>query len=245
MPGIGTVVAGTLVSGQVHTGQMLQLGPDSSGAFKPVVIKSIHHMRMPAHTLLTGQSGAFLMRALKRKVRTGQPASRARARTARTARCPRPRGRAARALTAARHAGPRACAFCAPRVRAVRAQEHVRSMGLRKGMVLLDASTQPRASWRFRCDVLVLHSSTTMRCNYQPVLHVRNVRQSARITQMDRDVLRTGTKASIEFEFLFRPEFIRVGSRLIFREGKTKGIGNITHVYADDREGAAPPGGAA
>mmetsp|Transcript_3599 Transcript_3599/g.9339 ORF Transcript_3599/g.9339 Transcript_3599/m.9339 type:complete len:669 (-) Transcript_3599:162-2168(-) len=181
VPGIGTVVAGTLVSGRVNTGQMLQLGPDSTGAFKPVVIKSIHHMRLPASTLLTGQSGAFLMRALKRK-------------------------------------------------------EHVRSMGLRKGMVLLDATTHPRAAWRFRCDVLVLHSSTTMRCNYQPVLHVRNVRQSARITQMDREVLRTGTKASIEFEFLFRPEFIRVGSRLIFREGKTKGIGNITHVFAADEE---------
>jgi len=176
VPGIGTVVAGTLVSGCVQTAQTLQLGPDSAGVFHPVVVKSIHHMRVPTQRLLTGQSGAFLMRALKRK-------------------------------------------------------EHVRSLGLRKGMVLLDAGATPTATWRFRCDVLVLHSSTTMRCNYQPVLHVRNVRQSARITRMDREVLRTGTKAAVDFEFLFRPEYVVVGSRLIFREGKTKGIGNITHIF--------------
>lgn len=53
-------------------------------------------------------------------------------------------------------------------------------MGLRKGMVLIGEHAEPRATWRFMCDVLVLHSSTTMRCNYQPVLHVRNVRQVRR-----------------------------------------------------------------
>jgi hypothetical protein len=65
------------------------------------------------------------------------------------------------------------------------------------------------------------------------MLHVRNVRQSARITRMDREVLRTGCKASIEFEFMYRPEWLRVGSRLLFREGKTKGIGNVAALLAD------------
>lgn len=109
-------------------------------------------------------------------------------------------------------------------------------MGLRKGMVLLDSTTRPTSTWRFRCDVVVLHSQTTMRCRYTPVIHSRNVRQSARITSMDSDFLRSGSKGSIEFRFLFRPEFIREGSRLIFREGKTKGIGKITHVYNDEAE---------
>lgn len=181
--GIGVVVAGTLVSGVLAPGEQLLLGPDHTGAFKPVAVKSIHHMRSPTQKLLTGQSGALLLRSLKRK-------------------------------------------------------EHMRSMSLRKGMVLLGQHTQPTATMRFTCDVLVLHSSTTMRCNYQPVLHVRNVRQSARIVRMDREVLRTGSKASIDFEFLFRPEFVTVGSRLIFREGKTKGIGNITHVFPANAETA-------
>mmetsp|Transcript_7483 Transcript_7483/g.18329 ORF Transcript_7483/g.18329 Transcript_7483/m.18329 type:complete len:689 (-) Transcript_7483:399-2465(-) len=68
VPGIGTVVAGTLVSGVVTVGQTLQLGPDYTGAFKPVLIKSIHCMRTSCQKLLTGQSGAFLMRSLKRKI---------------------------------------------------------------------------------------------------------------------------------------------------------------------------------
>lgn len=43
-------------------------------------------------------------------------------------------------------------------------KEHVRQFGIRKGMVLLDPALQPVATRRFTCDVLVLHSQTTMRC---------------------------------------------------------------------------------
>ena len=35
-------------------------------------------------------------------------------------------------------------------------------------------------------------------------------------------ILRTGDRATVEFEFMTQPEFIKVGSRILFREGKTK-----------------------
>lgn len=35
-------------------------------------------------------------------------------------------------------------------------------------------------------------------------------------------VLRTGDRATVQFEFVSRPEFIKVGMKLLFREGKTK-----------------------
>ena len=35
-------------------------------------------------------------------------------------------------------------------------------------------------------------------------------------------ILRTGDRATVTFEFISRPEFIKEGMKLLFREGKTK-----------------------
>ena len=35
-------------------------------------------------------------------------------------------------------------------------------------------------------------------------------------------VLRTGDRATVQFEFISHPEFIKEGMKLLFREGKTK-----------------------
>ena len=106
-------------------------------------------------------------------------------------------------------------------------KEHVRQFGIRKGMVLLDPSLNPVATKRFTCDVLVLHSQTTMRVNYQPILYARNVRQCVRIVEMDKEVLRTGVRARVTFEFMYRHEFLQTDTKVLFTEGKTKAIGTI------------------
>jgi len=112
-------------------------------------------------------------------------------------------------------------------------KEHVRQFGIRKGMVLLDPALQPVATRRFTCDVLVLHSQTTMRVNYQPILYARNVRQCVRIIEMDKDVLRTGVRARVVFEFMYRPEFVQQSTKVLFTEGKTKAIGTIRELIAE------------
>jgi len=40
--------------------------------------------------------------------------------------------------------------------------------------------------------------------------------------------LRTGDRATVIFEFIAHPEFVKAGMKLLFREGKTKGLGIIT-----------------
>lgn len=35
-------------------------------------------------------------------------------------------------------------------------------------------------------------------------------------------VLRTGDRATVQFEFISHPEYVKVGMKLLFREGKTK-----------------------
>lgn len=41
VPGVGTVVNGTIIGGVVHCGDTLLLGPDAQGNFTPTVVKSI------------------------------------------------------------------------------------------------------------------------------------------------------------------------------------------------------------
>ncbi|KAG9002924.1 hypothetical protein FRB90_011283 [Tulasnella sp. 427] len=172
VPHVGTVVNGLLASGRIKAGDPILYGPDSTGAFLPTVVKSIHRKRAEVKSAEAGQTVSL---ALKR----------------------------------------------------------VRRAGVRKGMVILQKTeTPPQASRRFEGQVLILYHNSTLQRNYQAMLHCGAVRQTVRILSMDnpQGILRTGDRATVEFEFLTQPEFIKPGMKLLFREGKTKGLGVITRL---------------
>jgi len=175
VPGVGTVVSGTLVSGKVFVNQTLLLGPDEFGKFTPAIVKSIHTKRLPVKLVKAGQTAAIALKKIKRSA-------------------------------------------------------------IRKGMVLVDQSTKPRACREFESEVLVLYHSTTISSNYQAVVHCGVAQQTAKLLTMDKDYIRTGDKAKVRFRFMYWPEFVKEGSRLIFREGRTKGIGRITRIIPEEEE---------
>ncbi|CAM40839.1 putative GTP-binding protein [Leishmania braziliensis MHOM/BR/75/M2904] len=107
---------------------------------------------------------------------------------------------------------------------------------IRKGNVLVDAAASPKSFWQFEAEIIILYHSTTITANYEPVVHSTTVRQSARITYVAQEVLRTGDKSLARFHFLYRPEYIKEGQRLIFREGRTKGIGIVTKLICEPDE---------
>ena len=45
---------------------------------------------------------------------------------------------------------------------------------------------------------------------------------------MNNELVRTGDKTVIHFKFIHHPEYIEIGNKIVFREGRTKGIGTIT-----------------
>jgi GTPase len=74
VPGVGTVVAGTLLAGVLtESTPRLLVGPDlGDGGFKPVAIKSIHYKRVPATRVVAGQAAALALKKVKRSaVRKG------------------------------------------------------------------------------------------------------------------------------------------------------------------------------
>jgi len=111
------------------------------------------------------------------------------------------------------------------------ALKRVRRAAVRKGMVLITRTeTPPRTVRQFEGQVLILYHNTTLQRNYQAMLHCGAIRQTVRIVGMDNPngVLRTGDRATVQFEFISNPEYLKEGMKLLFREGKTKGLGVIT-----------------
>eukprot|EP01119_Soliformovum_irregulare_P010658 TRINITY_DN2629_c0_g1_i2.p1 TRINITY_DN2629_c0_g1~~TRINITY_DN2629_c0_g1_i2.p1 ORF type:complete len:616 (+),score=190.10 TRINITY_DN2629_c0_g1_i2:176-2023(+) len=175
VPGVGTVVSGTIISGKIGVNQKFLLGPDEFGKFAPVDVKSIHTKRLPVKLVKAGQTAAIALKKIKRSQ-------------------------------------------------------------LRKGMVIVDSSIKPQACREFEAEILVLYHSTTISCNYQAVVHCGVAQQTVKIVKLDKEYIRTGDKAKVQFRFLYWPEFLKEGSRLIFREGRTKGIGRITAIIKPEDE---------
>lgn len=120
------------------------------------------------------------------------------------------------------------------------ALKKIKRSAIRKGMVLVDPKTNPKATWVFEADVAVLYHSTTIHLNYQPVVQCMTIRQAAKIIEIQqKEVLRTGDRAKVKFKFMFRPEYLKPNMRLIFREGRCKGIGVISAVGLEEETSAS------
>jgi GTPase len=188
VPGVGTVVSGTLLRGTIKLNDTLMMGPDALGHFQPIAIKSIHRKRMPVPEVRSGQTASFALKKIKRSQ-------------------------------------------------------------IRKGMVMVSAKLNPRACWQFYGDIMVLHHPTTIATRYQAMVHCGSIRQTASITEMSAECLRTGDKARVKFRFVKHPEYLQEGQRLVFREGRTKAVGNVTQVIPHnpvglkDQKGQGPKSG--
>lgn len=110
------------------------------------------------------------------------------------------------------------------------ALKKIRRSDIRKGMVMVSPALNPEAYWEFKGEILVLHHPTTISPRYQAMVHCGSIRQTASILSMSMDCLRTGDKALVHFRFIKNPEYLRVGMRMVFREGRTKAVGNIVQL---------------
>ncbi|KAL6165984.1 hypothetical protein ACJQWK_07356 [Exserohilum turcicum] len=130
------------------------------------------------------------------------------------------------------------------------ALRNVRRKDVRKGMVVLhkadkpDPTTgvlpNPKVYREFVAEVLILSHATTIKTKYQAMLHVGPVSQTCAIIDIDRQYIRTGDRAQVAFRFVQRPEYLTVGDRILFREGRTKGLGIVKRVGYDPKQPLNP-----
>uniref|UniRef100_K3W622 Elongation factor Tu, chloroplastic n=1 Tax=Globisporangium ultimum (strain ATCC 200006 / CBS 805.95 / DAOM BR144) TaxID=431595 RepID=K3W622_GLOUD len=67
VPGVGFVVAGTLVSGTFKINDMLQIGPDHNGQFHKVTVRSMESMYIPLKEIVPGQTAAISLRSVNKR----------------------------------------------------------------------------------------------------------------------------------------------------------------------------------
>lgn len=137
------------------------------------------------------------------------------------------------------------------------ALKRVRRREVRKGMVVLKKLEQPPKVYRefvaegkfvpcvmydtwLTLIVLILSHATTIKRRYQAMLHVGAVSQTCSVIDIDRPFIRTGDRAIVAFRFIQRPEFLAPGDRVLFREGKTKGLGIVKSVGYDPKNPLDP-----
>ncbi|KAH8902874.1 P-loop containing nucleoside triphosphate hydrolase protein [Coniochaeta sp. PMI_546] len=127
------------------------------------------------------------------------------------------------------------------------ALKKVRRKDVRKGMVVLpkiEGAPPPKVHREFVAEVLILSHATTIKTKYQAMLHVGPVSQTCAIIDVDRPFIRTGDRATVAFRFVQRPEYLAPGDRLLFREGRTKGLGIVKSVGYDPSRPLAQTGDA-
>jgi len=99
---------------------------------------------------------------------------------------------------------------------------------IKKGVVL---SNQTKFYKDFYADIYILSSNnTTMKVGYQPVINCSTIVQTAKIVELDKEVIRGGEKAKVKMSFMHRPEYLEVGELFVFREGNLKGFGKINQL---------------
>jgi len=112
---------------------------------------------------------------------------------------------------------------------------------IRKGTVLISQDQVPLQVREFEADVMVLKThTTTVKLNYEPVVHTGCIRQSAKILSIQNDknedvtILKTGDRARMKFQFVYFPEYLKTGARILLSEGMVKIIGKITSVKEEN-----------
>jgi GTPase len=115
-------------------------------------------------------------------------------------------------------------------IKALAKKDQLKRTHFRKGMILLDKAVTPTSIYDFEAEVVILHHATTIKPNYQAVIHCGVIRQAAKVVEMNKDLLRTGDKGHIKFRFMYRPEYLKIGTTILFREGRTKGLGVVSSI---------------
>lgn len=210
--GVGVVVGATVMRGQVSVNQNLYLGPDATGQFVAVNVRSMECRRQGIEEAKKGQSVTLAIKPLSRKV----VLKRANFRKGMVLASGLTRELFVQDVPPSQVASTCAAAAAA-------------------GVIKIGADTSypPRACREFEANVVVLHHSTTVAVGYQPVVHCGVLRQSAEIIDIVgvREALRTGERATARFRFVYSAEYLLPGSTFLFREGRAKGIGKITRTF--------------
>lgn len=215
VPGVGTVVSGSMFFGVVATGHHLLLGPDDAGEFREIRVQSIHCQCVPVDRVFVGQQCTLAIRAV------GGKAS------------------AKKEDIKRNHIRKGMVMLSNARAANIRAKHPTGLLAVARfeaNVRVLHHTTTISPGY-----APVIHTSTVRQsCVIESITLVENTNAGDTVEDTNQaadpavqNVLRTGSSALVRFRFAYRPEFISEGASLVFREGTTKGVGTIVKLLAN------------
>ncbi|MCS7118588.1 MAG: GTP-binding protein [Archaeoglobaceae archaeon] len=99
---------------------------------------------------------------------------------------------------------------------------------IRRGMVL--SKNLPRAVSEFDAEVYVFTHPTLIKPGYEPVLHVETIAETVTFKEIGRGYLKAGDKDRVRIRFKYHPQCVLEGQKFIFRESRSKGMGEIIRI---------------
>lgn len=104
---------------------------------------------------------------------------------------------------------------------------------IRKGMVIVDNidNWKNNIVYSFIANVKILHHSSALKKGYTPMIHCGPIKQVATMSFINEDIthIKTGDNELVRFTFKIHPELIEKNMILFFRDGTTKGVGEVVN----------------
>jgi elongation factor 1-alpha len=96
---------------------------------------------------------------------------------------------------------------------------------LRRGVVLTKMKINP--VWEFEADIIVFSHPTRIKRGYEPVIHVETISETVVFEDMNSEYMKAGDRGRVRMRFKYHPQCVFEGQKFIFREGRSKGMGEI------------------
>lgn len=104
----------------------------------------------------------------------------------------------------------------------------LKRINIKKGMLLMN---EFKTYKQFKCNLYILHHSTTIKPGFEPIINTLGISQVGRIENIyDKSILRTGDNEYVNFKFKYKPEIIGINQLFVLRDAHCKAIGKITEV---------------
>ena len=101
---------------------------------------------------------------------------------------------------------------------------------LRHGLILNHIIPQ-NVCRKFQAKVKIFHHSTSILDGYQAFVNCGGVRGTVVFTNVENKVLRSGDEALVDMEFMKHLNYLEIGQKVLFREGTTRGVGQVVKIY--------------
>jgi elongation factor 1-alpha len=101
---------------------------------------------------------------------------------------------------------------------------------IKRGMILCSPDYPAKTVQEFEAEVAILVHPTTIKRGYECIAHIETIAETMTFEPVDTEYMSAGDTGKIKMKFKYRPCCIKEGQKLIFREGRSKGVGTVTRI---------------